>query len=148
MAAYIVEIRPYLTGGQQAKADRLIREYHRDQRKLKAEKAGQAQGSMFDPPDVPHVPYVRQGTSIEAAGRQAASGKALTDEERVLDLIRSRGDRGATDDEIEAALNLRHQTASARRRGLVIGNLVIDSGRRRQTRSGYDATIWVLREKV
>jgi hypothetical protein len=51
---------------------------------------------------------------------------------------------GATDDEIEVALDLKHQTASAARRGLVIAGLVRDSGQVRKTRSGRNATVWVI----
>tara|TARA_Y100000034_G_C6891619_1_gene410285 strand:+ start:1276 stop:1596 length:321 start_codon:yes stop_codon:yes gene_type:complete len=50
---------------------------------------------------------------------------------------------GATDDEIEVALDLRHQTASARRRELVQLGFVVDSGVRRPTRSGRKAKVWV-----
>lgn len=61
----------------------------------------------------------------------------------VLEYIRSRGEYGATDDEIEVALEMRHQTASARRRELELKNLVADSGEMRATRSGRKAAIWV-----
>jgi hypothetical protein len=61
----------------------------------------------------------------------------------VLDFIRSRGARGATDDEIEVVLGMRHQTASARRRGLVLKLYVSDSGAKRPTRSGSSAIVWV-----
>ncbi len=50
---------------------------------------------------------------------------------------------GRTDDEIEQALNMRHQTVSARRRELVLAGKVVDSGRTRKTRSGCKATVWV-----
>ena len=52
---------------------------------------------------------------------------------------------GATDDEIEQALNMRHQTVSARRRELVLLGKVVDSGRTRATRSGRQATVWVTK---
>jgi len=55
---------------------------------------------------------------------------------------------GATDDEIEAALGLKHQTASAARRGLVIAGLVRDSGQVRNTRSGRKATVWVVPKAI
>lgn len=53
------------------------------------------------------------------------------------------GPQGATDAEVEAALGMRHQTASARRRDLVKADLVTDSGQRRATDSGRQATVWV-----
>lgn len=52
---------------------------------------------------------------------------------------------GATDDEIEQQLNLRHQTVSPRRRELVLLGKVVDSGRTRPTRSGRRATVWVTK---
>lgn len=38
---------------------------------------------------------------------------------------------------------LSHQTASARVRGLVLRGRVKDSGKRRDTRSGRKATVWI-----
>lgn len=87
----------------------------------------------------PHVPG--SNTSLAAAASQ--SGKAEVDEARVLDHIRACGPLGATDDEIEIALHLLHQTASARRRGLVLKDFVVDSGRVRLTRSKRFATVWI-----
>jgi len=49
---------------------------------------------------------------------------------------------GLTDEEIEHTLNLKHQTASARRRELVLGGLIHDSGQTRKTTSGREATVW------
>lgn len=50
---------------------------------------------------------------------------------------------GATDEEIEARTSLRHQTASARRRELVLRGLMKDSGATRKTTSGRAAIVWV-----
>ena len=61
---------------------------------------------------------------------------------QVLEAIRASGAHGMTDDEAEQALGLRHQTASARRRELVLSGHVADTGERRQTRSGRLATVW------
>lgn len=65
---------------------------------------------------------------------------------RVYDEIARRGADGATDDEIEEALDLTHQTASARRRELVQLDSVVDSGRRRATRRGRSAVVWIAAE--
>lgn len=87
-------------------------------------------------------PYVRgSATSKAAAVSQIHAVKA--DEARVLSYIQGCGYRGATDDEVEVALSMLHQTASARRRGLVLKDFVIDSGRTRPTRTGCHATVWV-----
>jgi hypothetical protein len=80
-------------------------------------------------------------TSREAAVLIAPHSATLR--ARVLTIIRNCGDQGATDDEIEVVTGLRHQTASARRRELVLGNFIKDSGRTRPTRSNRQATVWV-----
>ncbi len=81
-------------------------------------------------------------TSRAAAGSILSASKSMR--ARVYRMIVERGEFGVTDDEIESALGLRHQTASARRRELVIAKLIEDSGRTRATRSGRKATVWVL----
>jgi hypothetical protein len=88
------------------------------------------------------LPYVRGSDTSKAAAD--AKGNARNDEERVLALLRHRGDEGATDDEIEVALGLIHQNASARRRGLVLQGFIKDSGKRRETRTGRDAVVWIV----
>ena len=67
-------------------------------------------------------------------------------QDRVLAYIKSQGSWGATDDEIEQALDMKHQTASARRRELVLMDppRIIDSGGRRKTRSGRTAKVWIV----
>jgi predicted transcriptional regulator len=49
---------------------------------------------------------------------------------------------GATCDELERALGLRHQTASARIHELVKVGLLRDSGTKRRTASGRSAVVW------
>lgn len=89
----------------------------------------------------PELPFEERDTSRAAAEAIEPSAGSLRG--MVLDLIRYRGN--ATDDEIESELDLRHQTASARRRELVLGGLIFDSGLRRKTRSGRNAIVWVAR---
>lgn len=64
----------------------------------------------------------------------------------VLRCIVEAGDHGRTDFEIERALNMRHQTASARRNELAGDGWIEDSGQRRATDTGTDATVWILSE--
>lgn len=61
---------------------------------------------------------------------------------RILSMVRSMG--GATTDELEWELNLRHQTASAQVRHLTEAGWLEDSGERRLTRSGRAAIVWRL----
>ncbi len=86
-------------------------------------------------------PHVDSDTSRQAAEQIEPSTGRL--QGLVLDEIRDSGGHGRTDDELEVVLSLRHQTASARRRELVLKGLVRDSGRRRPTRSGRQAVVWL-----
>jgi hypothetical protein len=79
-------------------------------------------------------------TSHEAARSMESHVKQVR--KGIAGFLRDRP-QGATDDEIEQGLNLKHQTASAARRGLVIAGLVRDSGEVRKTRSGRNAIVWV-----
>ena len=62
----------------------------------------------------------------------------------VFRFIREQGEHGATDDEIEINLHLSHQTASARRRELVLLDAIGESGKLRKTRSGRNAKVWTV----
>lgn len=86
------------------------------------------------------VPHVAVETSAEAAVSMVPHFNRL--EKLVLQAIRARGQHGATDDELELMTGLSHQTASARRRTLVLKDALIDSGQRRLTRSGRRAIVW------
>ena len=86
----------------------------------------------------PHEPVA---TSREAAVRIETEVGRL--QGQVLDALRVRGAEGATDDELEVLLGLRHQTVSARRRELVLLGRVRPTGSR-PTRSGRRAKVWVL----
>lgn len=57
-------------------------------------------------------------------------------------VIVQRATGGVTCDEVEESLGLRHQTASARIRELAMQKRIVDSGARRETRSGRLATVW------
>jgi hypothetical protein len=87
------------------------------------------------------LPFVGTDTSLAAAA--AAEPGAATVRGLVLYYIRRDAEVGATDDEIEEELGMRHQTVSARRRELVLQGFIKDSGERRQTRSGRKAIVWV-----
>ncbi len=80
-------------------------------------------------------------TSIAAAASMKQTAPILR--AKVEAFIRNCAVTGATDDEVEVAMGLRHQTASARRVELLKREIVYDSGRRRKTRSGRNATVWV-----
>ena len=50
---------------------------------------------------------------------------------------------GLTDDQLEMKLNRSHQSVSGSRNNLVKNGLVMDSKRRRETRYGNEAIVWV-----
>jgi hypothetical protein len=85
-------------------------------------------------------------TSQQAADSIAPSASALR--QIVLEAIRSRRRDGATCDEIEASLAMKHQTASARITELKADQSVVDSGARRRTRSNRNAAVLVAAEFV
>lgn len=92
-----------------------------------------------------HAPHVRGSeTSLAAGARQDATGKLGHDELRVLRLAAERGEVGLIDDEIEVALGLEHQTASARRRGLELKGCMRKKGEKRLTRRRCSAEVYVL----
>lgn len=87
------------------------------------------------------APFSDHGTSLAAARSVTPHLERL--EAVVLDAIRAAGPAGACDHELERVTGLIHQTASARRRSLVLRGLVRDSGLRRRTASGRLAVAWV-----
>lgn len=81
-------------------------------------------------------------TSRAAADRIAgATGKLRA---RVFDLLQALGDNGATDQEIQDALQMPVSTETPRRWELVRAGLVVASGRKRKTRSNCSAIVWVV----
>ena len=89
-------------------------------------------------------PYARGSATSKAA---AASMKhpSVSLRARVLQHIRNCGVIGATCDEIEGALDLSHQTASARVYDLRKADAIEDKGLRRDTKSGRKAVVWVVK---
>lgn len=77
-------------------------------------------------------------TAVKAA--ETAFPRAGSKRREVLEFVAGRGDRGATDHEIESALDMVHQP---RRKELEQRGLVFDSGRRRKTPRKSEAIVWV-----
>lgn len=93
----------------------------------------------------PAAAYARTSdTSREAAeGIASRAGKLKT---LVLDFIRRQGRWGATDQEVAEGLNMLPDTSRARRVECRDYGLVVNSGRRRPTPTGRQATVWVAAE--
>lgn len=68
--------------------------------------------------------------------------KTGTMRRQILALISEHG--GLADFEIENLLEMKHQTVSAGRRGLVIDGFIIDSGKTRKNESGNECTVWAV----
>ena len=93
------------------------------------------------------APFSDMGTSLAAARSITPDLQRLERVvlEAIVNIDRKRGGAGACDHEIEVVTGLKHQTASARRRALVLRGLVEDSGVRRLTESGRGAIAWRVR---
>lgn len=89
-------------------------------------------------------PYSDEDTSKAAAESVAESATSMR--ERVYNHLTALYPGGATDDEMEVALGMRHQTLSARRWELAKDGMVEPSGRYRQTRSGRSAQVWRIKK--
>lgn len=86
-------------------------------------------------------PYSEPTTSREAAESMRSSAASLR--AKVLAFIQEREQRGATCDEIQVALDMRPQTASARCWELHKGGIVIKTNLKRKTRTGRNARAYV-----
>lgn len=97
------------------------------------------------PPYRGAVPYIAESETSKAAS-ESMKESAASIRSKVFALICYSD--GMTCDEIEATTGLRHQTASARIRELVLQGHLFDSGRRRPTRSGRSAVVYVTRRSA
>jgi hypothetical protein len=103
--------------------------------------------SLFDPcgefaPEPPAQWH--SDTSRDAADQIATVAGRLR--RTVYQWLAGRGAQGGTDEEIQGALSMPANTQRPRRVELFDQGLVVDSGRRRETRSGRKAVVWVVRQ--
>ena len=92
-----------------------------------------------------HPPFVAGSHTSEAAAHRAKQS-AETMRARVLEYIATQGEDGATDDEVEVALGMLHQTASARRRELELSGHLQKTDLPRPTRTGTHAAVYCVSE--
>jgi hypothetical protein len=88
------------------------------------------------------APYVKGSRTSRAAAESLSAEDLSRMEQRVFDCIRKAKLKGRTDEETERETGLRHQSASARRRKLVLRGRVRDSGFVRRNRSRRLAIVW------
>lgn len=86
--------------------------------------------------------YERESITSRIAAETMISSAAGV-RERVFSFIDVQGRLGATSDEAERRLNLRHQTCSARFRELALAGRIVKANRRRNTSSGRPAEVFV-----
>ena len=91
--------------------------------------------------DAPYQPHSQ--TSREAA--QKITLVAPTCSQRVLAYLKRCSGFGATDSQIQSALNMNPSTQRPRRIELVKKGLVKDSGRKRKTKRGWNAVVWIAK---
>lgn len=85
----------------------------------------------------PERPGYARGSDTSRAAADSIDDMRLSNLHRqVVEFVRSQGDHGATAEESEHALDLRHQTVSARIRELMLGGRLFDAGKRRLASSG------------
>lgn len=89
------------------------------------------------------VPTNGTDTSQASALELAHSGARGLYRKQIHGFIADRGAAGATCDEVEVCLGIRHQTASCFLSFLRDDNFIKDSGTRRPTRTGRKAIVWV-----
>lgn len=87
------------------------------------------------------VPFVWNSDTSRNAAKSIREGAAKL-RERVRVAIARREHYGATCDELESLLEMRHQTCSARVHELAKVGAIVDSGERRKTRSGRKAAVY------
>ena len=90
-------------------------------------------------------PFQGHSATSRAAAKEIASG-SQSFKMRVLSFIATAGNRGCTDEEIQIALEINPSTQRPRRVDLVRDGAVEDSGRQRKTRSGRNATVWIIKQ--
>lgn len=80
-------------------------------------------------------------TSESAASRMT---KAVVLREQVRARVEAAGWSGATCDELEVALSMKHQTCSARCTELKLEHHIFPNGKKRMTRGGHRAAVYVV----
>lgn len=89
---------------------------------------------IFDPPS--------SGPKTSKQAAERISGSAASLRRKVLEFIRTRGARGATDSEIQDCLEMDGDTERPRRWELRKAGLIVDSGIRRETKTGRASIVW------
>lgn len=103
------------------------------------------QPNLFDISDAAERARNVAPTSIAAHERIAPLKPGIRAE--ILAWLRERGEFGGTLDEFAAESGKFPNALSGRFSEMKDARLIVDSGRRRQTRSGTEAIVWILNER-
>lgn len=110
-----------------------------------------SQLSFFDErlrPDENRMPAFRKrGQETEKAAAVSVLPNSGTQRMNVLERLVLAGPRGLTDFELSEQLGILRTSAGKRRKELMEGGLVADSGDRRLTDTGSTAIVWVITDK-
>ena len=85
-------------------------------------------------------------TSVEALFK--ATPKIPTYKQVVLDYLEMRGNWGATDQEMEVALEISGNTIRPTRMSLLKAGMITDSGETRLNRNGNRCIVWVINKPI
>jgi len=80
------------------------------------------------------------------ATQEKARPKFGSNRAKVFQYIFDQQERGATDQEIQTALNMPGDTLRPTRLSLLKDDLIYDSGKTRQNQNGNDCIVWVVSE--
>lgn len=98
---------------------------------------------MTDQPDLLNwIPAHQKHSPTSRAAAEAIKPCTGALHIQILDYLEDM--RGATDEEMQAGLDMAANTQRPRRRELQQAGLIVDSGRTRATRSGRQAVVWTL----
>lgn len=95
------------------------------------------QVEMFD-----GAPFSNETTSLTAAREVVASGRVMTQRQRILVALEGAGKNGATHEELAEVTGIGIRQVSTRVRSLVLAGLARDSGRKAVSRSGAWVIVW------
>lgn len=100
--------------------------------------------SLFD--DHSYLRNHPHATEVEAA--QRALGRSGSQRVKILEVIISKGEYGATDDECALALGMMPPRVATRRLELEEGGWIVKTSEVRKTRTGSSAIVWRATEKA
>ncbi len=90
------------------------------------------------------IKYIRGSATSKAAAEELTTSKTLRGQ--VYRMLVTRGNNGATDEEMQQWCHMNPSSQRPRRIELVSMQLAQDSGRTRPTRAGRSAVVWVAQK--